>query len=255
MLRSLARLSRGLRSQCPPEVKIVDVGPRDGLQNEKTLVETACKVELIKRLAAAGLKCVEATAFVSPKWVPQMGDHAEVMAALKEKDGVLSGVDLPVLAPNLKGFEGAVAAGAQEVAVFAAATESFSKKNTNCSIAESFDRFLPIMEASKEKNVRVRGYVSVALGCPYEGAVAPQAVTGVIKKLLDMGCYEVSIGDTIGCGTAGGVSDLLDCVEAEGIALDHCAIHFHDTYGQALANILVGLQRGVKVVDSSVAGL
>src|SRR6478609_6316544 len=184
-------------SKLPAKVSIVDVGPRDGLQNEKGEVPTEVKLELIERLAAAGLASVEATAFVSPKWVPQMADHTEVLERVRRKPGV----DYPVLAPNLKGFESARAAGATEVAVFAAASEAFSKKNINCSIAESLDRFRPVTGAAKAANIKVRGYVSCVLGCPYEGEIAPQRVADVAKALYEMGCYEVSLGDTIGTGT------------------------------------------------------
>lgn len=234
----------------PQKVKIVDVGPRDGLQNEKTIVATDIKVELIQRLAEAGLSVVEATSFVSPKWVPQMADNAEVMAKIQRK----SGVRYPVLTPNLKGFEAALAAGADEIAVFGAASESFSQKNINCSIKESLERFAPVMEAAKAENVRVRGYVSCVLGCPYEGEIAVSKVAEVAKTLLDMGCYEISLGDTIGVGTPGKARMMLETV-AKHVPMTQLAVHFHDTYGQALANIFACLQAGVAVVDSSIAGL
>ncbi|QGX41862.1 hydroxymethylglutaryl-CoA lyase [Permianibacter aggregans] len=234
----------------PQKVKIVDVGPRDGLQNEKTIVSTEVKVELIQRLAEAGLPVVEATSFVSPKWVPQMADNVEVMAKIQRK----SGVRYPVLTPNLKGFEAALAAGADEVAVFGAASESFSQKNINCSIKESLERFAPVMEAAKANNVRVRGYVSCVLGCPYEGEIAVGKVAEVAKTLLDMGCYEISLGDTIGVGTPGKARTMLETV-AKQVPMTQLAVHFHDTYGQALANIFACLQAGVAVVDSSIAGL
>lgn len=234
----------------PQRVRIVEVGPRDGLQNEKQIVSTDTKVELIARLGAAGLPAIEATSFVSPKWVPQMGDNAEVMARIAR----LPGVDYPVLTPNLKGFEAALAAGAKEVAVFGAASESFSQKNINCSIAESLDRFVPVVEAARAAGVRVRGYVSCVLGCPYEGEVAPEAVAGVAATLFDMGCYEVSLGDTIGTGTPGKTRRMLDAV-ARRVPIDKLAGHYHDTYGQALVNIYASLQAGVATFDASVAGL
>ncbi len=234
----------------PQRVRIVEVGPRDGLQNEKQIVSTDTKVELIARLGAAGLPAIEATSFVSPKWVPQMGDNAEVMARIAR----LPGVDYPVLTPNLKGFEAALAAGAKEVAVFGAASESFSQKNINCSIAESLDRFVPVVEAARASGVRVRGYVSCVLGCPYEGEVAPEAVAGVAATLFDMGCYEVSLGDTIGTGTPGKTRRMLDAV-ARRVPIDKLAGHYHDTYGQALVNIYASLQAGVATFDASVAGL
>lgn len=234
----------------PPRVRIVEVGPRDGLQNEKQIVSTDTKVELIARLGAAGLPAIEATSFVSPKWVPQMGDNAEVMARIVR----LPGVDYPVLTPNLKGFEGALAAGAREVAVFGAASESFSQKNINCSIAESLDRFAPVVEAARAAGVRVRGYVSCVLGCPYEGEVAPEAVAGVAATLFEMGCHEVSLGDTIGTGTPGKTRRMLDAVACR-VPIDRLAGHYHDTYGQALANIYASLLAGVATFDASVAGL
>lgn len=234
----------------PQRVRIVEVGPRDGLQNEKKLVSTDTKIELIARLGAAGLKAIEATAFVSPKWVPQMGDNAEVMARIVR----LPGVDYPVLTPNLKGFEAALAAGVKEVAVFAAASESFSRKNINCSVAESLERFVPVLEAARAADVRVRGYVSCVLGCPYEGEVAPEAVADVAARLYEMGCYEVSLGDTIGTGTPGKTRRMLDAV-ARRVPMDKLAGHYHDTYGQALANIYASLEAGVATFDTSIAGL
>jgi len=234
----------------PKKVKIVDVGPRDGLQNEKEIVPTDAKVELIHRLADAGLPVVEAGSFVSPKWVPQMGDSAEIMKTITRK----AGVSYPVLTPNMKGFEGAMAVNAQEVAIFGAASESFSQKNINCSIAESLARFEPIMAAAKEKNIAVRGYVSCVVGCPYEGDISPEKVADVAAKLYEMGCYEISLGDTVGVGTPGKVQDMLKAVSAV-VPMEKLAVHFHDTYGQALANIYAALEMGVSVVDSSVAGL
>jgi hydroxymethylglutaryl-CoA lyase len=234
----------------PRRVRIVDVGPRDGLQNEARSVPTAVKIELISRLAEAGLPAVEATAFVSPKWVPQMADHAEVMAGIRKKPGVA----YPVLVPNMKGFEAARAAGAMEIAVFGAASETFSRKNINCSIAESLERFAPVVEAARASRMRVRGYISCALGCPYEGEVKPQAVAALAEKLYAMGCYEVSLGDTIGVGTPGRTRAMIETV-ARRVPIGKLAGHYHDTYGQALANIYASLEAGVKTFDSSVSGL
>jgi hydroxymethylglutaryl-CoA lyase len=234
----------------PRRVRLVEVGPRDGLQNEKQPVPTATKVELIRRLVHAGLRNVEATAFVSPGWVPQMADNAAVMAAIERP----SGVSYSVLTPNLKGFEAALAAGATEVAVFGAASEVFSQRNTNCSIAESLQRFLPIMGAARQAGVRVRGYVSCALGCPYEGAVAPGRVRDVAGALFEAGCHEISLCDTIGVGTPGATQGVIACV-AQRVPLDRLAGHYHDTYGMAIANIYASLQAGVSAFDSSVAGL
>ena len=231
-------------------VRIVEVGPRDGLQNEPKEVPTAVKVELIERLADAGLPAVEATAFVSPKWVPQMADHTEVLERVRRK----SGVDYPVLAPNLKGFESARAAGATEVAVFAAASEAFSKKNINCSIAESLERFRPVTDAAKAAGIRVRGYVSCVLGCPYEGEIAPKRVADVARALYEMGCYEVSLGDTIGTGTPGKTKAMIEACAGQ-VPIEKLAGHYHDTYGQALANIYASLELGVATFDSSIAGL
>ncbi|HUG76464.1 MAG TPA: hydroxymethylglutaryl-CoA lyase [Burkholderiales bacterium] len=231
-------------------VRIVEVGPRDGLQNEPGSVPTEVKVALIERLAAAGLPAVEATAFVSPKWVPQMADHTEVLERIRRKPGV----SYPVLTPNLKGFEAARAAGAGEVAIFGAASESFSRKNINCSIAESFERFRPVVEAASKEKIRVRGYVSCVLGCPYEGEVSPQRVAEVAGALYDMGCYEISLGDTIGVGTPGRTKAMIEAC-ASRIPLEALAGHYHDTYGQALANIYASLELGVATFDASVAGL
>ena len=234
----------------PSHVRIVEVGPRDGLQNEKAKVPTAAKLELIERLADAGLPAVEATAFVSPKWIPQMADHTEVLERIRRKPGV----DYPVLTPNLKGFEAARAAGATEVAIFGAASESFSRKNINCSIAESLERFRQVADAARAAGVRLRGYVSCVLGCPYEGEVAPQKVAEVAGALAEMGCYEVSLGDTIGVGTPGKTQAMLEAV-ARRVPIGRLAGHYHDTYGQALANIYASLERGVATFDASVAGL
>ena len=234
----------------PSKVRIVEVGPRDGLQNEKTPVSTKVKLELIDRLGGAGLKTIEATAFVSPKWVPQMADSAELFAAIKK----LPEVAYPVLTPNMKGFEAALAAGAKEVAVFGAASESFSRKNINCSIAESLERFRPIVEAARAEDIKVRGYVSCVLGCPYEGEVAPLAVAGVAQALVEMGCHEISLGDTIGIGTPERTRAMIKAV-ARLVPLKKLAGHFHDTFGMAVANIYASLQMGIGIFDSSVAGL
>ena len=234
----------------PTRVRIVEMGPRDGLQNEKQIVSTEIKVELIARLGAAGLPAIEAASFVSPRWVPQMGDAAEVMARIER----LPGVSYPVLTPNLQGFEAALAAGAGEVAVFAAASESFSRKNINCTIAESLARFEPVMAAARTAGVRVRGYVSCVLGCPYEGDIRPEAVADVAATLFAMGCYEVSLGDTIGAGTPGKTRRMLDAV-ARRVPVDKLAGHYHDTFGQAVANVYASLEAGVACFDSAVAGL
>jgi hydroxymethylglutaryl-CoA lyase len=231
-------------------VRIVEVGPRDGLQNEPGELPTAVKLELIERLADAGLPSVEATAFVSPKWIPQMADHTEVLERIRRKPGV----SYPVLTPNLKGFEAARAAGATEVAIFGAASEAFSRKNINCSIAESLDRFRPVVEAAQKAHVKVRGYVSCVLGCPYEGEVAPQRVADVAAALFEMGCYEVSLGDTIGVGTPGKTKAMIEAC-ARSVPMERLAGHYHDTYGQALANIYASLELGVRTFDASVAGL
>jgi hydroxymethylglutaryl-CoA lyase len=234
----------------PLRVRIVEVGPRDGLQNEKGEVPTGVKLELIERLAEAGLPAVEATAFVSPKWIPQMADHTQVMERIRRKPGV----SYPVLTPNLQGFEAARAAGATEVAIFGAASEAFSKKNINCSIAESLERFRPVAEAAQAANIKVRGYISCVLGCPYEGEVAPAKVAEVAAALAGMGCYEVSLGDTIGVGTPGRTRAMIDAV-ARRVPVERLAGHYHDTYGQALANIYASLETGVATFDTSVAGL
>lgn len=234
----------------PARVRLVEVGPRDGLQNEAAEVSTETKVALIEKLAEAGCSAVEAGAFVSPKWVPQMADSAAVLARIAKRPGVA----YPVLTPNMIGFEAAMAAGAEEVAIFGAASESFSKRNINCSIAESLDRFRPVAEAAAARGVRVRGYISCVLGCPYEGAIAPEAVREVAAALVGMGCYEISLGDTIGVGTPRETARLIETV-ADAVPADRLAGHFHDTYGQALANIWAAWGRGVAVFDASVAGL
>jgi hydroxymethylglutaryl-CoA lyase len=234
----------------PRKVRVVEVGPRDGLQNEAGVVPAAVKIELIHRLADAGLPAVEATAFVSPKWVPQMADNAQVMAGIRRKPGTA----YPVLVPNMQGLEAALAAGAEEIAVFGAASEAFSRKNINCSIAESLARFAPVARAAKAHGLLVRGYISCVAGCPYQGAVEPAAVAEVAAELYRMGCYEISLGDTIGVGTPGRIQAMIAAV-AQAVPMEKLALHFHDTYGQALANLYAGMELGVATVDSSVAGL
>lgn len=234
----------------PEKVRLVEVGPRDGLQNEAQPISVADKVRLVDDLTDAGLGYIEVGSFVSPKWVPQMAGSAEVFAGIRQRPGVT----YAALAPNLRGFEDALAAGVKEVAVFAAASEAFSQRNINCSISESLKRFEPIMEAARNHGVRVRGYVSCVLGCPYEGTVKAEQVAPVARALHDMGCYEVSLGDTIGTGTAGATRRLFEVVAAQ-VPRGQLAGHFHDTYGQALANVYAGLLEGIAVFDSSVAGL
>ncbi|MCS4504198.1 hydroxymethylglutaryl-CoA lyase [Arhodomonas aquaeolei] len=234
----------------PDSVRIVEVGPRDGLQNEPQSIDAAVKIELIERLADAGLPVVEAGAFVSPKWVPQMAASAEVLQGIRRRQGV----QYPVLVPNMKGLDAALAAGADEIAVFGAASESFSQRNINCSIAESLARFRPVIEAARERGVRVRGYVSCVLGCPYEGEIAPEAVAAVSAELHAMGCYEISLGDTVGVGTPRKAQRMVEAV-ADRVPMARLAAHFHDTYGQALANLYAVMELGIATVDSSVAGL
>jgi len=231
-------------------VRIVEVGPRDGLQNENVNVSTETKLELIDRLAQAGLVEIEATSFVSPKWVPQMADHDAVMRGLQRRPGR----KYPALVPNLRGYQAAIAAGAREVAVFASASEAFSRKNINCSIDESFARFAPVFEAAKADGVSVRGYVSCVVGCPYEGFVPPERAADVAARLYRNGCFEISLGDTIGVGTPATVLRLLDVV-AEHVPLEKIAGHFHDTYGMGAANVYASYQAGVRIFDSSVGGL
>lgn len=228
----------------------MEVGPRDGLQNEARFLPTLSKIELIERLAAAGHRSIEATSFVSPKWVPQMADAAEVYAGLRKA----ADVSYPVLVPNLQGYERARAAGVTEIAVFGAASEAFSQKNINASIAQSLERFAPVIERARQDQVKVRGYVSTVLGCPYQGEVPLSDVVRVARTLYQLGCYEVSLGDTIGVGTAGKARAMLQAVAAE-VPMAALAVHFHDTYGQALANTLACVELGVRVVDASVAGL
>ena len=238
------------RTSLPQRVRLVDVGPRDGLQNEKAMVPTDVKVALIDQLTDAGFPAVEATSFVSRKWVPQMADAAEVMARIRRKEGVR----YPVLTPNMQGFEAALAAKADEVAVFVAASETFSRKNTNCGIAESLERAKPIFAAAKAHGVRVRGYISCTLGCPYEGDIDPAKVTEVAEALYAMGSYEISVADTIGVGTAAQTQTMIDHV-ASRVPVTALAGHFHDTYGQALTNVYAALEKGVATFDCSVAGL
>lgn len=247
----------------PRKVRIVEVGARDGLQNESVPVATATKLELIRRLSDSGLAHVEAASFVSPRWVPQMADHREIMLALRDGHAnstttksttTKSATTYSALTPNMKGLEAALECGVREVAVFGSASESFSQRNINCSIAESLERFAPVMEHALKAGVRVRGYVSCVLGCPYEGEIAPAEVAAVARELKAMGCYEVSLGDTIGVGTPLKAKHMLDQVSRE-VPIAQLAAHFHDTYGQALANLYAVLEEGIAVIDSSVAGL
>ena len=231
-------------------VRMVEVGPRDGLQNEANVIPTSVKLKLIRKLADCGLPVVEATSFVSPRWVPQLADAEDLMSALKRRPGTR----YPVLVPNLKGLQRALAAGAEDIAVFAAASESFSLKNTNCTISESMARLEPVLDQARSMGLRTRGYVSCVLGCPYEGHIGAAAVTQVSARLAEMGCDEISLGDTIGTGTPGLAKSLLRSVMTE-VPVERLAVHFHDTYGQALANILACLETGVRCVDASVAGL
>jgi len=234
----------------PPQVKIVEVGPRDGLQNEKALVPLHVKVSLIEGLTEAGLRTIESGSFVSPKWVPQMADTAAVLSGVRR----VTGVEYPVLVPNLKGLEAALAAGAKEIAVFTSASESFSQSNTNCTIDESLRRCREVVKAASVSGLPARGYVSCALVCPYEGEITPEAVARVASELAQMGCYEISLGDTIGAGTPVKVQAMLRAVTKH-LLPEQTAVHFHDTWGQALANILASLDYGIATVDSSVAGL
>ena len=234
----------------PPSVRIVEVGPRDGLQNEKKLLDTNTKTQLIERLADAGLRYIETGSFVNPKWLPQMANSEHVFQQLQRKKGVT----YAALTPNLQGYERAIAVNASEVAIFAAASESFSQKNINCSINESIDRFIPLIAAAKKANIAVRGYISCVVGCPYEGNINPTKVADVAQRLIDIGCYEISLGDTVGVGTAASISNMLDAIAAK-VSINQLAVHFHDTYGQALTNIYAALQMGVSVIDSSIAGL
>ncbi len=234
----------------PKRVKIVEVGPRDGLQNESIVVPTEIKIALINRLTATGLAAIEAGSFVSPKWIPQMADSAKVLAGITRQPGVT----YSALAPNLQGLRCAIAAGIEEIAVFGAASETFSRKNINCSIAVSLDRFHEVCTHARQRGVRVRAYISCVLGCPYEGPVDPETVAWMGGRLMEMGCYEISLGDTIGVGTPGRAQAMVDAV-AEKVQRERLAVHFHDTYGQALANILAVMERGIAVIDSSLSGL
>jgi hydroxymethylglutaryl-CoA lyase len=239
-----------LSSKLPQQVKIVEVGPRDGLQNEAIPISASDKIALIEKLSDAGVSYIESGSFVSPKWVPQMATSTEVFEKLTRNQAVT----YAALTPNMRGFEAALAVNADEVAIFGAASESFSQKNINCSIEESLERFAPIMAAAKKANVKVRGYVSCVLGCPYEGDIDPEQVALVAEKLYAMGCYEISLGDTVGVGNPASVTKMIQAVSAR-VPTDMLAVHFHDTYGQALTNIYAALQLGVKVVDSAIAGL
>lgn len=232
------------------DVTIFEMGPRDGLQNEKRIIPTDDKIRLVDMLSGCGFRKIEVTSFVSPKWVPQMADAAQVMAGIQRHDGI----SFAVLTPNMKGFEGAIEARADEVAVFASASEGFSQKNINCSIDESFERFLPVVEAAAEEGIPVRGYVSCVTDCPYDGKVDPQQVHYVAKALMGMGCYEISLGDTIGAGTPETIAAMLDCV-LEDVPAEKLAGHYHDTHSRALDNIEVSLEKGLRVFDASIAGL
>ncbi|XP_053211770.1 hydroxymethylglutaryl-CoA lyase, mitochondrial-like [Panonychus citri] len=234
----------------PASVKVVEVGPRDGLQNEKTIIDTSIKVELINRLNQCGLKVIEVTSFVSPKWVPQMSDNKQVYGQITKRNDV----SYPVLVPNLNGLKDAINSGVKEIALFMAATESFSKKNTNCTIEESFIRIEEIMKLALKEGLNVRGYISCVIGCPYEGPVDPEKVTQLSKRLYELGCYEISLGDTIGIGNPGTFEKLLDKITRQ-IPIDCIAVHCHDTYGMALANIYAALQFGISTFDSSISGL
>ena len=234
----------------PASVEVVEVGPRDGLQNESSPVPAAVKIDLVDRLAAAGLRAIEAAAFVSPRWVPQMADGAEVMAGIRRTPGVV----YSALVPNVRGMEAALAAGVQEVVVFSAASESFARRNINCSISESIERFEPVARMARDAGVRLRGSISCALGCPYEGAIAPAAVADVVRRMAELGCDSVDVADTIGVGTPGAVRAAFEAA-ARVLPMERLAGHFHDTYGQALANVLAALQLGVRSFHASVAGL
>jgi hydroxymethylglutaryl-CoA lyase len=237
-------------NRLPQHVKIVEVGPRDGLQNETIAVSTRDKIQLIEKLGEAGVSYIESGSFVSPKWVPQMATSTEVFNKLNRNKNVT----YAALTPNMKGFEAALAVNADEIAIFGAASESFSQKNLNCSIDESLERFLPIMVAAKQENIKVRGYVSCVVGCPYEGNIDAEKVAIVAEKLFAMGCYEISLGDTVGVGNPVSVTNMIEAVSAR-VPLQKLAVHFHDTYGQALTNIYAALQLGVSIVDSAIAGL
>lgn len=234
----------------PQFVKIVEVGPRDGLQNEKKTVPTAIKIDFINQLSQTGLQVIEATSFVSPRWIPQLADHADVFKQITKSPAI----SYPVLVPNLQGLEAALKVGVKEIAVFTTPSEAFSERNTHCSVAESLNRIKEIMQVAKEQNIRVRGYLSCVLGCPYQGEVSPHAVADLAEQLLQLGCYEISLGDTIGVGTPEKTRQLLEIILKK-IPVEQVAVHFHDTYGQALTNIYVALNLGIHVIDSSVSGL
>src|SRR6056297_1436880 len=250
MRRQFIRMTEQPESMNPDTVKIVEVGPRDGLQDESRYVPVETKLKLIHRLAECGIPVVEATSFVHPRWVPQLADAEELMAGLERRQGTR----YPVLVPNERGYDRARDAGATEVAVFSAASEALNQRNINCSIEESFQRFRPVLERARADNVRVRGYISCVLGCPYQGEVAISDVVRVAEALLEAGCAEISLGDTIGVGTAGKARAMLRAV-LESVPVERLAVHYHDTYGQAIANILVSLELGLRTVDSSVAGI
>jgi len=248
--KSMSPSNKAPTNAMPTKVKIVEVGPRDGLQNEKTLISAEDKIALIEKLASAGINYIESGSFVSPKWVPQMASSTEVFTKLNRQPNVT----YAALTPNLKGFEAAITVNADEVAIFGSASESFSQKNINCSIDESLTRFEPVIAAAQAANIKVRGYVSCVIACPYEGDISPEQVANVAEKLYNMGCYEISLGDTIGVGTPEKVIAMINAVRKK-IPIEKLAVHFHDTYGQALANIYAALQTGVAVIDSAVAGL
>lgn len=247
----LSCLQDFLGKSLPSKVTVVEVGPRDGLQNESKQVCTDDKISFIEKLADAGLKYIETTSFVSPKWVPQLSDAANVMRGISRRPGI----HYSVLTPNMKGLENALEAGASEIAIFTAASEAFNKKNLNCSIDESLQKFDDIMGVAKKENIAVRGYVSCVVGCPYQGNVAPEASAHVAKALQEMGCYEISMGDTIGVGTPKSVADMFAACIASGVPGNRLAAHMHDTYGMGLVNVLTSLQMGISVVDASIAGL
>jgi hydroxymethylglutaryl-CoA lyase len=234
----------------PKKVKIVEVGPRDGLQNEKVFIPTVIKIDFINRLSDCGFKTIETTSFVSPKWIPQLSDHREVFEKIHKNPTI----SYPVLIPNMQGFEEALSVGVKEIAVFTAASETFSKKNTNCSIAESLQRFIPILDKAHESQIKVRGYISCVLGCPYEGDIQPEKVAKVAKQLFNLGCTEISLGDTIGVGTPLKTKKMFEFVAKE-VPIQKLAGHFHDTYGQALANIYASLEMGIDIFDSAIGGL
>lgn len=234
----------------PTTVKLVEVGPRDGLQNESKIIPTNIKIEFINRLTETGLSVIEATSFVSPKWIPQLADQTDVLQGINKK----SGVSYPVLVPNVKGLENAINAGATEIAVFTTPSEQFCKRNINCTVDESLEIIANVIKKAAEHSISIRGYLSCVLGCPYEGEISPQSVADLAAKLIQLGCYEVSLGDTIGVGTPKNTKNMLTMVQKQ-VATEQLAVHFHDTYGQALANIYVALECGIKVIDSSVSGL